>query len=270
MIETFLLVSICVFFACLLLFTILLFISRHKKIHNQKLIAEYTSIIDKVLLPVIFKNKPASDVIESKNYKTYAKNKTFQETLLKNIINLHIVYAGEYNLKLEEFYRKSGLANLSLAKLKSGEWSRKCEGIRELSQMNIQESFSNIHKCVLQKHTTLKLEALLGLIRLKGVEGLSILHNYKEPINDWVQLNILYEIENNDLRTVKNFSDFLQSKNESVVILGLRLIAKFNQIQNIDQIIEIQNSNASERIKNQAAKTLAKLPSLSIYSKAMS
>jgi hypothetical protein len=49
----------------------------------------------------------------------------------------------------------------------------------------------------------------------------------------------------------------------------LRLITKFTQIENRETVIEIQNSNASGRVKNQAAKTLSKLPYTGIYTKAV-
>ncbi len=266
--ENFLLLSIGLFIACAFLFLISLFIRRFQNIYNQKLITEYSSIIDSILFPLLFNNKSVHHVIESNDYQTCSKHKKFQQTLLRSIIKLHITYSGDYNLKLEEFYLKSGLIKISFAKLKSHSWSSKCEGIRELSEMNVQEAFFEILKCIWHSQSTLKLEALIGIIRLRGLEGLTVLIDYNEPINDWIQLNMLYEINNANLTTVKNFSEFLKSKNESVVILGLRLIARFNQIENMDQVMEIQNSNASYRIKNQAIRTLAKLPSLSIYNRA--
>ncbi len=139
--EYFLFTSIILLIAGLLLLIILLYKSRFKNIRDQKLITEYTSVIDKVLFPVIFNNSSVEEVIGSKDYQTYAKNKKFKKTLLEHVMRLHIVYSGDYNLELEEFYRKAGLIKISFAKLRSLAWNRKCEGIRELSQMNIQESF---------------------------------------------------------------------------------------------------------------------------------
>jgi len=165
-------------------------------------------------------------------------------------------------MKLEEFYRRTGLINLSFKKLQSRRWNHKCEGIRELSQMNVQEAFNDIQKCIRYNHSTLTLEALIGVIQLKGLEGLNVLHDFNEPINDWVQLNILYEIKNASHTSETNFSDFLSSTNESVVVLGLRLIEVFNQNQNADLIREMLESNNSQSIKNQARKTLSKLSSL--------
>lgn len=262
LIEHFLLLSIGFLIVSSVLFLILLFISRIKKIVDAKLISGYNPIIDKILFPLLFNNASVHTIIESTNYQRHSTNKKFRKTLLANIIKLHINYSGANNLNLLKFYRESGLIKISFDKLQSNSWSRKCEGIRELSQMNVQEAYPDIHKLIWRKNSTLRLEALLGIIKLKGLEGLTILNDYTEPINDWIQLNILYEINNSDRTTVKNFSDFLKSKNESLVILGLRLIAHFNQVENIDQVREIQISGCSEKVKNSAAKTFSKLSSL--------
>jgi hypothetical protein len=266
--NEFLQYSILIFSGLSVLFLILLLISRLKNIYKEKVTARYTPVIENMLFPLIFENLPVDSIIHSNEYKEYITRYYFKKLLLQNIINLHESYTGIYNLKLEEFYRSSGLIQTSLSKLNSGRWHIKCRGIRELSEMKVHEAYEKIRASVRHKNSTLKLEALSGVIRLKGLEGLNILNDYKEPVNDWVQANILYEIENANLTGVKDFSYLLTSENETVVILGLRLIAKFNQIENIDKVREIQNANASYRISNQALKTLAKLPASAIYNPA--
>ena len=250
-----------------LLFLILLLISRLNKIFEKKLEDRYTPIIDKLLFAILFNKEPVHKVIQSNIYQSCYHHKNFQKTLLENIVKLHAQYEGEYNVRLEDFYHQSGLIKISFLKLKAKEWDKQCEGIRELSEMNIKAAVSDIRKCIWHDHNTLKLEALLGLVRLKGLEGLDILNQYDQPINDWIQLSLLFELGNSDLTVVKNFFDFLNSKNETLVIFGLRLIAKFNQIENIDQIWELEFSDASQRVKKQAMVTLAKLPALSVYNK---
>jgi len=257
--------SIILFIAASFFFFTLLLISRCNKIVQQKSEARLSALLDNVLFSILFVDKPIHKLLESKNYQTFFKKKRHRKKLLHSIIKLHANYSGIYNLRLEEFYRKSGLINVSFGKLRSNSWPLKCEGIRELSQMHIKEAFSDIHKCIWHKENTLRLEGLLGLIRLEGLEGLTVLIDYAHPINDWIQLNVLYEIDNSNLTTVKDFSNFLTSENESVVLLGLRLIAKFNQIQNIDQIRKIQKSNASSKVKQQAERALEMLPAAALY-----
>ncbi|HEV8079887.1 MAG TPA: hypothetical protein VGP43_04190 [Chitinophagaceae bacterium] len=253
-----------------LLFLTLLLISRLNKIYEKRLINRYVPIIDKLLFSILFNDEPVHKVIESNLYQSVYKHKSFKKTLLASIVKLHEEYSGDYNEKLEDFYHQSGLIKISFFKLKSKAWHEQCEGIRELSQMNIKAGISDIKKCIWHNNATLKLEALIAVIRLQGVEGLSVLHEYNEQINDWIQLNLIFELENSNLEAVESFSHFLKSKNESLVIFGLRLIAKFNQIQSLDQIWELQFSNASDKVKTEALRTLERLPSMSIYNRAKS
>ena len=244
------------------LFLVILFIRRYKKIQDEKIIIAYIPIIDAIIFPMLFNNKPIQVIIESNDYTIYAKHKKFRRILLQTIIRLHTNYSGEYNLKLEEFYRDSGLINISKDKLKSNFWSSKCEGIRELSEMSAHESFSDIHALIHHKNSTLKLEALIGIIRLKGIIGIAILNDYHKPINDWIQLNLIYEINKTQHTSVYNFSEFLVSKNESLVLLGLRLISNFNQVQDIEEVRNLIGSSKSNRIKEKAEQTYVKLSSL--------
>lgn len=244
------------------LFLVLLYLRRFKKIYDEKLNKKYIPVIDNIIFPLLFSNKPVNDIIASKDYRVYGKKKKFRRILLQSIISLHTYYSGDYNLKLEEIYNASGLIKISLAKLKSESWNIICEGVRELSEMNADESYNDILALIQHEHSTLKLEALMGIIRLKGIAGLSILNDYRKPINDWIQLNLIYEINNAKYSTAYDFSAFLLSKNESLIIFGLRLISNFNQVQHTDQIRKIMDSTGSDRIKKQAVQTISKISSL--------
>jgi hypothetical protein len=245
-----------------LIFLVFLYVRRIKKIYDAKLKRKYNPVIDNLLFPLLFNDKPIGEIIASKEYRINIKHEKFQKILLESIIDLHTNYSGDYNLKLEEIYRESGLIYISSDKLKSESWSSICEGIRELSEMNADESYTDILALIQHKHSTLKLEALLGIIRLKGIAGLAILNDYQKPINDWIQLSLIYEINNAKHTSVYDFAAFIVSENESLIIFGLRLIANFNQAEHIEQIIEICNSTSSERIRKQAGQTITKLTSL--------
>ncbi|HET7818491.1 MAG TPA: hypothetical protein VFL70_04240 [Bacteroidia bacterium] len=260
----FLLLSIAVFIVSIVILVILLFIGRFKKIRGQDLINTYNPIINEILFPIVFSDLPIPQIIKSTNYKNYVERKEFQNILLKSVVKLHINYSGDCNIRLEDFYKQFGLVRLSYDKLKSSALNIQCEGIRELSEMNIKEAYSYILQFIWHKNTTLKLEALIGMIRLKGLNGLIAITDYPEPINDWIQLNLLYEINNFYKTSDSDFTYFLTSANESLVVFGLRLMEVFNQSRNIDMIKKIHDSVNSNKIRRQANRTLAKLASLDI------
>lgn len=148
---------------------------------------------------------------------------------------------------------------MSYGKLQSPAWDTKCEGIRELTQMDVKESIHQIKKHIGNNDSTLTLEAICGIIRLNGLEGLNILTQFTQPINDWIQVNILYEIEHSDLSAVKTFAGVLKSPNDSIALLGLRLVIRFNQLENISLVRELHMTHRNAKVRAEAAKTLSKL-----------
>jgi hypothetical protein len=100
--------SIILFIAASFFFYTLLLISRFNKIIQQKSEARLSALLDKVLFSILFVDKPIHKLLESKNYQTFFKKKIHRKKLLQSIIKLHANYSGIYNLRLEEFYRKSG------------------------------------------------------------------------------------------------------------------------------------------------------------------
>ena len=224
------------FIGCSFVFFAYLLIKWRKKINEQKLRENYDGVIDTVFHEAIFEETPLHTILATEQYKVIFKEKKFRNMLVQNIIKLHFNYTGTAKQKLEELYRESGLLHFSYSKLRSRNWKKKCEGIRELSRMNIKDSFYDIYMCMWHSNDTLKLESLIGLLRLEGIDGLAIIKDYPNPINDWIQINLLYEIDNANLTVFTNFSELLHSKNESVVDLGLRLSAKFNQIAALNDL----------------------------------
>lgn len=240
-------------------------VGRSKKKKEREQMEKYTAVIDRIFHAVLFGNTPVHNILDAQKYRSIFKDKRFRNMLVQSVTQLHLNYTGPARFKLEEFYRKSGIVNISFEKLKSKQWEKKCEGIRELTRMNIKESYYDTYMCMFHPHDTLKLEALLGLIRLEGVDGLGIIHDYPDSINDWIQLNLLYELDKQDDTSTKSFIDLLTSKNESVVILGLRLTARFNQAENIAFIRELKISSLSDNIRSVAEQTLEKLTSSGLY-----
>lgn len=260
-----LLYCIFIFLGCGILFFSLLITNRLRKNKETKEREEYATFIDLLFNAVISSNTSVHAILETGKYGKMFKNKKFRSMLVQDITHLHLNYTGESRLKLEEFYRKSGLINISFKKLKSQHWEKKCEGIRELTGLNIKEAFHDTYLCLQHPHDTLRLEALLGLIRLDAVNCLSIIQNYPHNINDWIQLNLLYEIDKSDLTPLESFTSLLNSKNNSIVVLGIRLCAKFKQLENVPLIRELQISTCSESIRSAAELALHKLSSTDDY-----
>lgn len=221
---------ILLFFSLSLLFLILLLISRLRKIGNQKKTAFYKQLADNVVFSVLFADKSYADLLLDAEYVENSKNEFFRLLLLDSLITLHRAYSGTYSQKIELFYTESGLIQETYKKLKSRKWSVKCEAIIELAEMNIVDSHPLIQKYVVAKNLTLRQEAIVALVKLRGLGGLSFLANYDEMLSDWMQLNLMAVIKNNFPATEEPFyNKFLLSSNNSVALFGKRLKAFYEQ-----------------------------------------
>lgn len=244
----FLIVMILVFTAMSLLFLALLFISKLAEIRRNKNRALYQPVVEQALLGILFENRSIGSVRSDADYRKLSRKRFFRALLIENTLSLHSSFAGDYQQRLEQFYRESGLDEISFRKLRSMRWHIRCEGVNELSRMQVSEAFPKIRQLSYARNNTLKLEAMVGIIRLQGAAGLLLLADHTEPVNDWIQLNIISVVKNAAYPEVPDFGSFLESANESVVVLGIRLVTTFGQMQHFARVREIVSTSTSRRI----------------------
>ncbi len=241
--EIFLIIMIVLFFSFALLFIILLVISRLRKIKALKQKTIYDLVIGKLLFLVIFENRSSFDLLIEEEYASNIENKVFRQLLLDAVIKLHKSYTGEYAKTIETFYYESSLIDDTYRKLKSRSWSAKCGAIRELAEMNIESAYSLIDKYVYAKNLILRQEAITAIVKLKGVDGLSFLYDYKETLSNWMQVNLLSILRNLPKSSqAPDYNLFITSSNNSVTIFGKKLKAYFEQ--NNETFSENENTAA--------------------------
>ena len=204
-----------------LLMTLFKKVDRIKELKKKK---EYQDIIDNLFFELLFNEKSPREISESSEFVTHKEKRLFQQLTIKNLIGLHVNYSGIYSKKLEEFFAQSGLATYSLAKLNSDNWAHIVEGIRDLSSLNYMPAYSRIVSYQNHQNNFVKTEVLLGLIKLKGISELLKFKKSKVYFNDWVQSNILYVVKNHKIPAPENLPELLESKNNSVLLLAVRLI----------------------------------------------
>lgn len=252
--------------ACILLFIFSIFIflsltilSRRRKKRRARIAKLFIKHIEKTLFLVAFDGLSFDDLKQRQVFNKKWKKKRYRGQFLKELIKLRRVYDGEIGKNLQEFYRASGLLKLSYEKIRSSKWYMKCEGIQELSEMGIKKAAPIIQEHTKSGNDTLKMVALIEVIHLKGIKGLELLKEYDEPLNDWIQLNLLDSIrESEDKGEIPDFGYLLEAKNESLIVFGMRLISIFNQSQHYEAIQNFLDS-PSRKIKMQAELTLKQI-----------
>jgi len=258
-VESFLILSISLFITASFILYLLIIRSRSKNIRKERLRAEYSKIIERLMFTIVFQDISFSDIQEDKEYMMLSKTSFFREVLMESIINLHKNYEGIYAQKLERFYKESGLINDSFKKLRSLKWEIKCKGITELAEMNITEAFDTIIKAATVRNKTLKITAINASIKLGGTKGIVHLTAHPYPIDDWTQVNIISAFKKHDIGDVKGVELLLESQNTTVITLGLKLIKELKLTQKLPYIVQLAAKAPNTLIQNEAQNVLQAL-----------
>lgn len=240
------------------IFIILAMLSRNKKIRREVYLERNTAHIDTILFSVAFDRKSINEFKSDPEFIRNWKRRIYREQFLVELIKLHQLYGGEIALNLQRCYKESGLIQLSFEKIRSSKWHLKCAGIQELSEMEVKKAIPIIQELTKSKHQTVKMVALIEVIHLKGLKGLWLLKDYHEPLDNWIQLNLLESIKDANIADVPDFGFLLKAKNESIVVFGLRLLSLFHQSQHLKAVKRLIKSD-SRQVSQEAKRTFDKL-----------
>lgn len=255
-IELFLLSSIALFVFLTLVFLIALFLSRFMTNRRLKLEERFEPIVEELLFDVMFNDTPINELLNHRMYTRYHKKNIFMKMLIRSCFSMHQQFSGDIAERLEKFYQTSALKKYSMQKLNSNAWYKKCQGIRELSEMNQDDVVPDIISLCFSKHQLVKQAAFVGIIKLKGIEGLKNLQKFTEFIDDWTLSHILMAIEETDSTNFTDLNFLLRHKNPSMVLLGLRLIRYFSLPGYQKAISNVQAPLLSDRIQLEIQKHL--------------
>lgn len=226
--EKALILAIVLFFSVSLLFLSLTLIkktSRKKKAQKKE---QYQNMADSLLFHLLFMEASLEETLTLFEQQKINSN-LFNKVMIKAIVALHNNYTGVHKKKLEEFYVKSGIINYSLNKVNSNKTVHIIEGIRDLSSLNYQPVYKIASKLLTHKEESIKCEALTAIIVLKGCSELLKFVNINFYVDDWTQSNILYAIRKKADQAPEHLHLLLKSKNESMILLGARLIEYYQQ-----------------------------------------
>ncbi len=175
--------------------------------------------------------------------------------LAEILLDLQKDVSGEARENLYDLYKGLGLHHDAFEKLKSRRWEVISQGILELTQMRVDESYMFIRRFINHRRGVIRKQAQIATVTLKN-EGIAyFLDTCKYQISEWQQLKLLDVLRNFDDFVPPRFKIWLTSKNKDVVLFALRLIRYYNQNdanQAIIQLIKHRNN----QIKTEAVHCL--------------
>ncbi|HEX8059367.1 MAG TPA: hypothetical protein VF473_00460, partial [Cyclobacteriaceae bacterium] len=220
------------FFVAAGLVVLFLLLSRVAKSSRQKKEAALLSTLQSLLNGLLFLegDVPVASYQFSLNEikREVRNNPLAAQTLVNLIINLRKNLSGSSAGVLEKIYHDLGLNQFSIDKLSSFSWSKRAQGIRELSELNNSSTLGLI-PTIRTGNKTLKEELLLATIRLDKQNPLGFLDQWPGEITSWMRIHIHYYLSKLDSRTLPDFSKWFSSPKEDVVIFAVNMARQFQQ-----------------------------------------
>lgn len=254
-------IIILVFTILSLLFFALTLVKKVRKVRRDKIKKQYKEKINHILFRFMFESQDIKSTIKQFDKHFHTKDSLFTRLTIKSLIELNRIYKGVYQKNIEQFFVESGLSKHSIKLVKSRNWMYKVEGIRNLSELSYSESFQEIKAQLLSKNEMVQEEAILGMIRLRGLDVLVEIQDITLWLSDWLQAHIIHIIQIKNFNKPNNFSALLESKNPTIHLLVARIAQYFQETKVIEELNCIISKSTNLKIKSQISVIVENLKS---------
>ncbi|STD59571.1 Uncharacterised protein [Empedobacter falsenii] len=247
-----------IYILLILLFLIIIY-TLLKSIIEYKIITKknkWNAIIDQEIYETILDDEPNSNT----DFTDYLKSSSFKHYFIKKLLKAEQNFSGNSKENIRNLFDHYQLKKISLQKLNSQKDYEIAEAIQEVTAMNHVETLPKIKSMLQHKNDLVRSEAQYGLAKFSGFEGLFFLDNLQEQLTDWQQLKLLDAITilpNND-EVYVIISNWLKSPNQSVKILAMKLIRKFQLLQMHDLVADNLH-DSDEKVVKETIKTLVRI-----------
>lgn len=157
-------------------------------------------------------------------------------TILSGLMN---EVSGEMSESIKTLYRKSGLIDYAILRLNSKKWHINAKAIGELRRFKIYETEAQVLGFINHPRVEVRKEAQVYLVHLFKFKGLSFLDDFKLPLSEWNQLQLLESLLSFDDQVIGDITPWLKSSNSSVVLFALKLAKIYNQFEAKPVLIEL-------------------------------
>ncbi|MFI2743644.1 HEAT repeat domain-containing protein [Zhouia sp. PK063] len=176
---------------------------------------------------------------------------------LKELLAFKENFRGEATNVLTDLYFQLGLDEFLEHKLQHGKWFQKARAIYFFSELKIQKR-ALIAPYLNTKKEEVREQAIFYFIKTSDTDPLDFLENLNEELNPWESIYLEDSLRYFYNGPVPDFSKWLYHKLPTVVMFAIRMIALYNQFENIPLITPFLQSHHPE-VRKQAIKALSKL-----------
>lgn len=216
------------------------FFLRKKELEHSRFKSEYESLLVQYLYSGD-ESGGLNDVQKSiiNQLRSSVKIATKRKIIVSVLYNLMDEVSGEMSDFIIVFYYEIGLINYAYEKLKSNKWNIIAKGIGELRRFRIEEASHEVAPFVNHPRIEVRKQTHLYMVNLFLFEGLSFLDELKNPLSEWVQIQLLETLHKFDNQEICDIRPWLKSKNDSVVLFALKLAQIYNQFEVKETLMEL-------------------------------
>lgn len=197
-----------------------------------------------------------AEVAKFKSRFPYHK-KWFRKLLLSSVLDLSLNLKGDLIYQVREIYMAFELHKYSLKLIKHPYWNIKCIGINHFQAMNFVHGQKYIKSYITSKNVILRSNAYIAHLYLT-TESFDSLVDYPNPlsrVNMYKVIDVLYMKHDT---IPKNIASWLEAKNESIVILGLKIMVFYNYIAAPEKIMSLLD-HEQIRVREEAILSIGEL-----------
>ena len=240
-------IPLIVLFVVLIIFSLLY--SRYAADKNEDYQDDIENDTNSFLTDLIFSDYTAIQMKDRINEfkKKHKLNSNLKKYILNKIIHIkeNLNETNEHTILL--IYKYFGFDEISNRLIKSNNWYSKSEALYHYQNIGYKIKTGHVKQFLDSKNEGLRSNAIIALISLSD-KKFDVLDNYKYNISKADEVKILDIIYRKKSTVPKNINNWLKSKNDSIVIIAIKLIVRFRYKHDIhlDQISYLLNSNNYE------------------------
>ncbi len=187
--------------------------------------------------------------------------------IVLELLSLHRSVSGSIRQRAQGIYKELKLYSEPLISLRYYLSNKKYNAIREFSAIGFDDEKYLILNQLRNKNCLLRREAQIALVKLNlGSDIFDFLYDYKYYLTDYEQVMLLDSVMNKERKTIINLDKLLNSKNETVVLFGIRLVGNLGQVSDFDKIGSFL-THSNQKICGAAIDTLVKFNEPIVQSK---
>jgi len=241
----------------IIFFVSIIWIRIHKIYRNEKKKKQQDLLID-FLNSYLFDEDFDKD-LEIKNFKeNHLKTSLEVKVTIKEILHFHENLKGESARDLEILFSKLSLAEYILLDLDDGRWFTAARAINVLSELSIEVPSHRIEIYLNESRNEVRQQSQLYFLKLAKEKPLKFLDKTVRPLTTWQQIYIENALKNFYKGSAPDFSQWLDHDLSSVVEFSIRMIARYNQFENIPKLVPFLKSE-NEALKCESINSLTNL-----------